>query len=211
MKSIKTKSLFLLLICSLTISADIKMNVHRYGRRIQVDGFLLEWSPKEALRWANTPWIVDAINTSEGIAGFFSSDNLPVESEWVFVFTSSSEKKLLGFKIPSDQRSDLFAFDKELYHKSGVINCEWILPWDLIGITPESEYKIKIIAETADLDSASHELLLAGTRDQTVSEIFTPRVIIQAILIVILLVIYIMLRKWVRSRTGQKGSPHRSA
>jgi len=49
----------------------------RQGRRIQVDGFLLEWSGADTRVWPGSLWRWDAVSTVDGVAGYVS---LPVKN-----------------------------------------------------------------------------------------------------------------------------------
>lgn len=49
----------------------------RQGRKIQVDGFLLEWSEAGARAWPGSAWRWDAVSTADGVAGYVS---LPAEN-----------------------------------------------------------------------------------------------------------------------------------
>lgn len=57
--------------------ADTKSVNIRQGRKIQVDGFLLEWKEADARSWPNTAWLWDAVSTADGVAGYVS---LPKEA-----------------------------------------------------------------------------------------------------------------------------------
>ncbi|MDR2694650.1 MAG: hypothetical protein LBB74_10630 [Chitinispirillales bacterium] len=48
------------------------INLVRRGRKIQVDGFLLEWRGAEANVWPEAKWLWDAVSTVEGVAGYVS-------------------------------------------------------------------------------------------------------------------------------------------
>jgi hypothetical protein len=48
------------------------INLVRRGRKIQVDGFLLEWRGDNANIWPGSNWRWDAVSTAEGIAGYVS-------------------------------------------------------------------------------------------------------------------------------------------
>jgi len=48
------------------------INTVRRGRKIQVDGFLLEWRVADANVWPGSEWRWDAVSTAEGIAGYVS-------------------------------------------------------------------------------------------------------------------------------------------
>jgi len=47
-------------------------NIVRSGRKIQVDGFLLEWSDKDANVWPGSNLRWDAVSTVDGVAGYVS-------------------------------------------------------------------------------------------------------------------------------------------
>jgi len=58
--------------------------IHRTGRNIQVDGFLLEWKRADARPWMETGWEWDAIITANGISGYIRAGAAPACSAWTF-------------------------------------------------------------------------------------------------------------------------------
>jgi hypothetical protein len=111
------------------VFADIA--VERHGRRVQVDGFLLEWDSKDANRWGGSGWSWDAINTAEGVAGYFSSKGGQACSSWVFNIDVANTGKVLSIKIPEQRTTDFFAFDKGSFDNDGTHTVEWIVPWSV--------------------------------------------------------------------------------
>ncbi len=51
---------------------NYKKNMVRSGRKIQVDGFLLEWRDEDANVWPGSNWRWDAVSTVDGVAGYVS-------------------------------------------------------------------------------------------------------------------------------------------
>ncbi|MDG5813845.1 hypothetical protein QA601_02050 [Chitinispirillales bacterium ANBcel5] len=203
----KILSIIPLLILFSTVYAQIKVEVEREGRRIQVDGFLVEWNPEHASPWPQTPFTFDVIYSPEGIAGYFSSLDQPVCSVWVFSATPQ-EDLTFNFSVPpTDTHSDLYAIDMLRYDSLGTLTMEWLIPFDELEIDQQGNYRVQFDA-VSDCNDTLPTLIFTGTIDQT---IFTPGMVIQGILIVILIVVYVFVWRWVRSRTRRRGSPHQSA
>ncbi|MDR2591786.1 MAG: hypothetical protein LBC59_03160 [Chitinispirillales bacterium] len=65
------------------------VNMVRRGRKIQVDGFLLEWRGAAANVWPGSKWLWDAVSTPEGIAGYVS---LPAGSVNTGIYTDNNPR-----------------------------------------------------------------------------------------------------------------------
>jgi len=128
---VNTKIFLLLTIAACQVYADISASIERRGRRVEVDGFLLEWSRQDAREWGDSLWKWDAINTAEGAAGYFASRNAQACSSWAF--TISANNKTLEIKVPEHAVTNFFAFDRGSFENEGIYTIEWLVPWDVIG------------------------------------------------------------------------------
>jgi hypothetical protein len=129
MPNVKVFLLLTIVVCQ--VSAGISANIERRGRRVQIDGFLLEWNRLDARKWDDSLWTWDAINTAEGAAGYITAQNARACSSWTF--TISADNKNFEIKIPEQTAANLFAFDKGSFENEGIYTIEWLVPWDITG------------------------------------------------------------------------------
>ena len=129
MSNVKILLLLLIIVCQ--VSADVSANVERRGRRVEIDGFLLEWNRQDARKWDDSLWTWDAVNTAEGAAGYFSAQGARACSSWAF--TISADGKALGIKVPEEAAANFFAFDRGSFESEGIYAIEWLVPWGIIG------------------------------------------------------------------------------
>jgi len=122
------------------------INMVRRGRKIQVDGFLLEWRDADANVWPGSNWRWDAVSTADGVAGYVS---LPAgaESDWVFELTAVNTGKSVEINLPGRPSGKYFAFDKEDFDAGGPLTAEWVVPWEFFEDGEDSAtYKLSISA-----------------------------------------------------------------
>ncbi len=186
----RIKSTVLLLSMVFISVADMEVDIDRQGKRIQTDGFLLEWSSKTARQWGES-WHWDAVNTPEGVAGYFSSGDNAVCSAWVFSIEPSGAQKEFEIRIPEKMRGEFYTVDEQRFDSLNAVTVEWVIPWSALDTT--GGYALSISAKSSCGDTLD-PLLLTGSRQRNIS-LITPRLITQALLIVILLVVYFYIRK----------------
>jgi len=131
-------------------AADKKeINLVRRGRKIQVDGFLLEWRGADANVWPGSNWRWDAVSTAEGVAGYVSlpagigsgggnagindSASAAADSDWVFEIKAVNTGKSLEINLPGQPSGKYFAFDKEDFDAGGSLTAEWVVPWEFFN------------------------------------------------------------------------------
>lgn len=130
--------------CSAYAGSEI-INVDRQGRRVQIDGFLLEWNQNTARQWGSSPWMWDAVNTVDGLAGYFTTRSAPPCSGWAFTITAVNTGRVIEIKIPEETAGGNFAFDRGSFENYGTYTAEWFVPWDFLG-DGASGYKLLISA-----------------------------------------------------------------
>ncbi|MDR3013261.1 MAG: hypothetical protein LBU70_08640 [Chitinispirillales bacterium] len=146
----KITTLITLLIIS-CIAHDVyagdPISITRQGRRVEIDGFLLEWDLGAARRWhPSSPWTWDAVNTADGLAGYFAlhaaqqactaavSEETPdAPLPWTFAVTAVNTGKSIKFTVPNQVRGENFAFDVSSFESDGYYIMEWIVPWNFWG------------------------------------------------------------------------------
>jgi hypothetical protein len=113
------------------IAADT-VEIERHGRRIQVDGFLLEWGRGDARGWGASEWMWDAVNTVDGVAGYFRLFGPPPGVAWVFGFGAGGRSREVEVPGPGPRSGDIFAFHHDEDGR-GSYTVEWLVPWSVFG------------------------------------------------------------------------------
>jgi hypothetical protein len=145
------------------------INAVRRGRKIQVDGFLLEWRGANANVWPGSDWRWDAVSTAEGVAGYVSlpagsvnrgvnvdnnpiintvndtSINTPIGFNWVITLRAVNTGRSLDIDLPGRPSGEFFAFDKVEFDAGGPLTAEWVVPWEFFDDGEDSsDYKLAI-------------------------------------------------------------------
>jgi len=193
------------------IAAPTQFDIDRYGRRIQVDGFLMEWSEKTAKTWENRiKWYWDAVNTPEGLAGYLRTSEADFCPSWDFSIDPHGSSSPQYLKWPADtSMKAIYRADTTSGKGSKELIIEWVVPWDSLQVDSSGTYVIELNGNSGCGDSLS-PMLLTGTKEKPPS-VFTRKVVTQIVLIVLLLVIYLAVRVRASNQTRRKGSLHRSA
>lgn len=198
--------LFNILLLSAGTLADQSITVDHQGRRIQLDGFLLEWNAQNAVVWKNKDqlWYVDAIITPEGFSGYIRSDSAVSCSSWTFFLQQPSGTKPIQFKIPSSE-SSIYKVDRKTFDSQGIINLEWLIPWESINLDSAGNYRFVLTGQSDCGDSLS-PLQISGSKNGQ-KEVSLGSLILRAVLIIILIVIYLVLNAKIRERKNSKKLP----
>jgi hypothetical protein len=151
-------------ICFSQASAVQIHHVTKNGRQIQLDGFLLEWKKADAKRLGgDSAWLWDAINTGEGLTGYFTSGKTPRCGPWTFRFLTQN----LSLHKSMDLRTDEAAprsFYRTAQKQDGAENdvtTEWIIPWDSIWHDSSGAYQVGLFAFDTCGDTVQ-PLILSG-------------------------------------------------
>jgi len=189
-----------------TVDPDTEhsMVVNRYGRRIQLDGFLLEWNAQSAYIWKHKEqlWYVDAIATPEGLSGYIRSDSSVSYSSWTFSFRQSSEKEPVWLKIPPSE-SNVYKIDRNLFDSLGVVTIEWVIPWENIVFDSIGGYRLFLTGTSACGDSMS-VLKISGVKNQAEKSVSIQLLIIRGMLIIVLIVVYLLINAKIHERNLRK-------
>lgn len=207
----KIKStLFLFAICliQLIYAQPQKVEIGQNGRRIQLDGFLLEWneqSAKKIGRIDSSFW--DAINTPEGIAGYFRftkrKECFPVKihiykkiSDIYRYVEITTDSEATWYKVFEDT-------NKDTIESTTII--EYVIPWDSLRLDSLGRYEVGIsgFSHCNDIQSP---IILSGKR-YTNQSIMTPRLISQLIIVGLLLVLYMWFQARVRKMQKRTRKP----
>lgn len=195
MCSLFSKKFILLLMLSVQLFSQESVEIDRYGKRIQLDGFLVEWSDKYSKKWDSAGvWLWDVINTPEGVSGYFKSTTALPCSSWSFLIESSGNGKPFIITIPSsdEHHQQFYRFDHELFKESSRITVEWVIPWDAADLDNRDRYALDTRARDGCGDTLS-SIMITGSKEPP-QRIITRKIIVQAVAIVVLLVLYIVFR-----------------
>jgi len=126
------------------------VNIVRNGRRIQVDGFLLEWSGADANVWPGSNWRWDAVSTVDGVAGYVSFNDTAA-ANWQLTLKAANTGRTLNISLPGKPSGENFAYDKGAFDAGGPLTAEWIVPWDYFDDGEDSAtYELTLAASGAD-------------------------------------------------------------
>jgi hypothetical protein len=196
------------------------INLVRPGRRIQVDGFLLEWRGADAHVWPGSNWRWDAVSTADGVAGYVSlppgvdtanhsginavNDTIDsaARTDWVLTLRAVNTGRSLEIKLPSQSKAEFFAFDKGLFESGGPLTAEWVVPWDFFDDGEDSDmYELSISASDTD-GVVLHPLVLtveAPGEPQAPSGLLT-RLTMIAVIAALTIALVVIRRRQMRER-----------
>jgi hypothetical protein len=187
-------------------------SLNGYGRKIQLDGFLLEWNSKIAHIWgSDSQFIWDAINTPEGIAGYIHSKSTVSCKKWNFsIKAENSSTEALLITVNKDSlvnQSSMYQIDLQSIENSGVITVEWLLPWNMAGVDSTGKYQLTLKGFSACGDSLQQISMTGSSKTPKTTSVWKGAAI-RVVAIAALSVIFIMMRGKIRRKRDQKRSPH---
>lgn len=168
------------------------------ARSIQIDGFLIEWKTGSADTLHSYPFVWDAVNTPQGIAGYFryqfQDSCWKMNLQWYPDFNAMHSAIKMTIDTAVEQ-SMLYAFDKSDLSQTVVV--EWLLPWDSVLVDTSGTYRVGLYAATPCGDTIPPVIFHGTTyhKQQKDNSIITPRIKIQFISILVLLALFLWLRK----------------
>jgi hypothetical protein len=208
-----SRSIFLLVIALFALSPlPASADIVRNGRKIQLDGFLMDWIEKKRQVWkGSTLWSWDAVNTEEGVAGYFHSAGAAACSSWIFIVDAGRHgpREMCVSSVDSAENQFYRVNRSQQSGHRTSITVEWLLPWDSIVTDGSGAYGLNIRGRSSCGDSLD-PVLLTGEKKAAPNSLpshFNERLG----LIVALLAVFIVLRMRIRKKTPRKGSPRRSA
>jgi hypothetical protein len=174
------------------------------GRPIQIDAFLIEWNISSVKKINSpTPFFWDAMNTSQGISGYFRFPvNDSCEKIAVDIFTSLDKTKrsisIQTDTIPSSKTH--YAVEKIDNQEGKSVITEWIIPWDCIPTDSIGKYEIEFFIHNTCGDN-SHPIFFKGVKTEDTDESkYTKQIIIQIFSIAVLLGLFLILKKRIKFR-----------
>jgi hypothetical protein len=198
-------NVFLFIVAAVFFSDALSMTdftVARTGRKVQLDGFLLEWPKDSAKKMsADWPWRWDAINTAEGLTGYFKAP-ASVGDDWTFSFLpqrlSPYSKMVLSFS--SDSGQSFYRVSRPGGSPDSSITAEWVIPWSGIAVDSLGDYRVGIVARDGRGDTLP-AVVLSGRafREKAASQ--WGKVYLKAIFLVALLLLLFYVQRKVKRRT----------
>lgn len=183
------------------------VNIDRSGRRIQLDGFLMDWNEKNKHPWGGSAvWTWDAVKTTEGIAGYFHAKSAPCSS-WTF-YIDPRHASSRPIALRSGAGSSMYRTAGSLHDGSFAVTFEWIIPWDSLSIDGAGTFAVNCAGVSGRGDTL-RPLLMTGSvsrKPDWLPSRFTERVV----LIGVLLVLFLVLQRKVRKKSHRRESPRRS-
>ncbi|MDO5576681.1 MAG: hypothetical protein Q4F84_06335 [Fibrobacter sp.] len=200
---------FMLAAC---VCAEQDFDINGFGKKIQTDGFLMEWNSSTVKKWdRDSLWYWDAINTSSGVSGYIRSKDAVKCSSWVFVVDPYGDNETFShnISIPQDSATEFYSLDYQAYDSLGQIVFEWTLPWESIEADADGAYSIRVAARSECGDSLS-SMLLIGSKKKS-GRYFIKEYISKIIQISIVILAMVFVRSLIRrmTRNGRKVSPRR--
>ncbi len=173
------------------VFASIEARIEQRGRRIQLDGILIEWDVAEArVLSAEHTILFDAIQTPEGLTGYIRFPAADTCDNWRFRFQSGEEQWELVPRTSVDQ--PFYAFEREA---DTLGNFEWILPWQKLETDTSGVFRATMKGDNGCGDSTQLVSLVGPTPAERVSETSSYGALgVQVALIIILLVGFLYLR-----------------
>jgi hypothetical protein len=162
--------------------------------------------------WKNSNgWVWDAVNTPEGLAGYFHCGMIACSTwtfftdlhhlaaqPWKMALGDSSQSGDAGFKAARTARDTMFS-----------VTFEWVIPWDSLTLDSNGAYRVHVAAESGCADTLD-PFLIVGSRE-TIKSALPPRFTSRIVLIVALLAVFIALQLAMRKKSRRRGSLRRSA
>jgi hypothetical protein len=131
-----------------SVIAEETYNVSRKGRMIQLDGFLMDWNRDSTKTLSGSSlWTWDAVNTREGIAGYFRSKDTASCEKWIFRFMpcGTDSVKTMILVISGEYHQSFYRLIlPDSSDRS--ITAEWLIPWSSIEVDSTGKYSIVLQA-----------------------------------------------------------------
>jgi hypothetical protein len=171
-------------------------NVTKSGRRIQLDGFLMEWNRQEARPLnADSSIIGEIINTPEGLTGYFAIHQRDSCPSWNFQLYPDVAVSHRYFALSSDTSGGgNHPWYKVSAPDSSLRIVEWIVPWDTITTDSGGNYRAGLTGNDGCADTLKGVLITGSPSHKTAPPIITPRIKAQFLLILLLLTAYLLVR-----------------
>lgn len=196
---------FLLIVAFISLSsAKESCDISRMGRKTQLDGFLMDWMEKYRRNWdGSTLWSWDAINTPDGVAGYFHANSATACSSWVFKIDAGLHRSFtVACSAAKDTETAIFYTNRSQQGSQSSITVEWILPWDSVAVDGNKTYAITIGGHSVCGDSLE-SMLLTGKKPSK-SSVLPKNFSIKLIAIIVLLFVFFLFQARIRKKTRRR-------
>jgi hypothetical protein len=198
MRKMKTLK-YLLLTISLLYSAAPAVEIYsvaKSGRMVQLDGFLLEWNKDGAKALSGSPWVWDAINTKEGLTGYFKAIKPLSCHDWTFTLLPRRLSPYASMKMSTSPAAPQTFYRLTLPYggpDSSVV-MEWVIPWDSIALDSSGSYQIGLMAVDSCGDTLT-PVIFNGHAYASAAAAPWSKVYSKGIFLAVLLVLLYLLQK----------------
>ena len=193
--------------CSGIASENTVAESIRCGRRIQLDGFLIDWQEKTRRQWAgSTTWFRDAAATQEGVAGYFTNQSAPCSSWTMYIAARGLIRPPWEIRTSNGNAHTGWYRTRHTYHDGvNAITIEWLIPWDSLAVDSCGAYAIHIVGHS-DCGDSLEPLYLTGNIYAVIGKSSLPRIFsVRFIVLVVMLGLFIGLQYVVRKKTRRRG------
>jgi hypothetical protein len=196
----------LLISSTLVFAQPERYATTQQGKRIQLDGFPLEWKRDLARPLDGSPRLSwSAINAPDGFTACFFwnlTDSCP-PAKLLFYPDLNNPHQISSVALAVGEQSALAA--TQLLDEDSAVSTEVIIGWNDIAVDSLGVYRIGAAA----LDSCGDTLataLFEGKRYAEAQKVLSPRLFAQFLSIALLLTLYVVMNLRIRKRKSQKES-----
>lgn len=190
------------------IVSQVVYEVKDNGRRIQLDGFLLEWKPSLARPFGNNiEFVCDAAKTPEGLSGYCKSKNPVSCGDWtISVFNELNHEEIVKIRCLRNgiaEKNSYYQYDYERFVSSGQLVTEWVIPWEMLIGNASDTFKLGFATVSVCGDTLP-VLSLTGKMNSGEKNSIWSGTAFRAGIIAVLTIVFIALRRKIRKRTIRK-------
>jgi hypothetical protein len=189
----------------------VRMSDIRTGRKIMHDGFLMEWSLKDAVPWgSDSSWMYDVMATPEGLAGYFRTGTAePCSSRTLLFSVGSAEPVRVTLPPDSGRLNEMIKIDTSGSGAGSAYTIEWLCRWPAGFNLLTTPFTVAVDRECRS--GYRFPTLFFEYRHKKEKPDGTGSLVGRILLIGGLGALYLMVQRKIRNQTKQRGSPHQSA
>jgi hypothetical protein len=186
------------------------VDIQETGRKIQLDGFLLEWNEATARSWNGDRRLIwNAVNTPEGFTGFLkntTADSCRIDS---IRLCGSREISCWTIRLANDAvKSSLSAGFAVAKDTGSLYSAEFAMPWFALAKPGEKRYRVEMTAFSVCGDS-SKIVCCGDVAAIPAASFLTPKIKVQIAFIAVMLAAFVFLQLSVRKKTRRTAKPRR--
>jgi hypothetical protein len=203
---------FLLIILTFYAANVFAVEVHaigKSGRMVQLDGFLMEWRKDSAkVLGADSLWQWDALNTREGLAGYFKTTSRHVQCpDWTFRFLPHrlSPYKNMDLRMGPKADQTFYRTAQAGATQDSSLVVEWVIPWDSITVDSSGAYQIGLMAFNGCGDTLQ-PVIFTGSKF-TSQKAQWGKVYMKGLSLAVLIVFLFYYQKWTKRKFKKRRKP----